>query len=512
MNAIEMRSITKQFPGVLANDCVNLVVKRGSIHAIIGENGAGKSTLMNILYGLKQPDKGDILVNGELAVIHNPRQAMRQGIGMVHQHFMLVPSFSIAENVVLGFEPQKGVSFNRKQAIAVTRELSEQYGLEVDAAMKVEDTSVGIQQRVEIIKTLYRGAEILILDEPTAILTPQEVEDLFKTIRSLTDSGKTIIFISHKLQEVLEIADTITVMRRGKVVGELPAKEASEKQLASLMVGRDVLFEVEKQDSTIGEPLLELENLQVLDKRALLAVKGVSLTLRRGEVLGIAGVEGNGQSELVEAISGLRPVLGGDIHLKGVPLQECSVLERRRQGMAHVPEDRMTSGLNLKGSVAENLIAGKQGQSPYQGPLLMRNDAQIRAYAEKLTAQFDIRTPGTDVEVSNLSGGNMQKIVVAREFSFDAPCLIVSQPTRGIDVGAIEAIHQEILDQCRAGAGVLLVSAELDEIYKLSDRILVIYEGKIMGEFDPQQVTKEEIGLYMTGAKRARCKLGRKCL
>ncbi|MCP4402646.1 MAG: ABC transporter ATP-binding protein [bacterium] len=503
MNAVEMRNITKQFPGVLANDRVDLAVKRGSIHAIIGENGAGKSTLMNILYGLHQPDDGKILVHQEAAVIQNPRQAMQRGIGMVHQHFMLVPSFSIAENIVLGLEPQKGFSFDRKRAISITRELSAQYGLDIDATMRVEDTTVGIQQRVEILKTLYRGAEILILDEPTAILTPQEVEELFKTIRSLTASGKTIIFISHKLREVLEIAGTITVMRRGKVVGDLPAREASEKQLAGLMVGRDVLFEVEKQQARIGEPLLELRDLYACDKRALTAVKGVSFTLHQGEVLGIAGVEGNGQSELVEAISGLTPVLSGELRLKDVSLQHCSILERRRQGMAHVPEDRMTSGLNLRGSVSENLIAGKHGQSPYQGPLLKRHDKQIRTYAEGLVTQFDIRTPGTEVPVSHLSGGNMQKIVVAREFSFDAPCLIVSQPTRGVDVGAIEAIHQEILDQCRSGAGVLLVSAELDEIYKLSDRVLVIYEGEVVGEFDPQRVSKEEIGLYMTGAKRA---------
>jgi simple sugar transport system ATP-binding protein len=502
MKAFEMRNITKQFPGVLANDHVDLTVEKGSIHAIIGENGAGKSTLMNVLYGLHRPDTGEISLYEHEVSIHNPRQAMQMGIGMVHQHFMLVPSFTIGENIVLGFEPQKGPSFDRKRAIDITGELSQRYGLDVDPTVKIEDTTVGIQQRVEILKTLYRGAEILILDEPTAILTPQEVDDLFKTIRFLTTSGKTIIFISHKLQEVLELADTITVMRRGKVVGNLPAQDASEKQLARLMVGREVLFEVEKQGGDIGQPLLEVQDLKVLDNRALMAVKGVSFTVHHGEILGIAGVEGNGQSELVEAITGMRPVLGGKIWLKGKPLQQRSILERRRQGMAHIPEDRMAVGVNLKGSISENLIAGKHNRPPYQGKFLNSNTGQIRTYAHHLIGSFDIRTPDADSAASTLSGGNMQKIVVAREFSFDAPCLVVSQPTRGIDVGAIESIHQIILDQCAVGAGVLLVSAELDEIYKLSDRILVIYEGKIVGEFDPAQTMKEEIGLYMTGAKR----------
>ncbi len=502
MNAIEMQGITKQFPGVLANDHVDLVVEKGEIHAIIGENGAGKSTLMNILYGLYKADEGKIFSYDQEITINNPRQAMKMGIGMVHQHFMLVPSFTIAENVVLGSEPQKRITFDRKRAIAITQELSEKYGLEVDPTVKVEDTTVGIQQRVEILKILYRGAEILILDEPTAILTPQEVKELFKTVRFLAESGKTVIFISHKLQEVLEIADNITVMRRGKVVGNLVAKRATETQLASLMVGREVLFKVEKQQAYIGEELLEVRNLSVLDKRALLAVNGVSFTVHHGEILGIAGVEGNGQSELVEAITGIRSVVQGEIFLNKRPIQHSPVLERRRLGMTHIPEDRLAVGLNLKGSIAENLIAGKHNQPPYQGVLLKMNQRQINMYARRLIERFDIRTPDAKAKASTLSGGNMQKIVVAREFSFDAPCLIVSQPTRGLDVGAIEAIHQKILDQCAAGAGVLLVSAELDEIYKLSDRILVMYEGEIVGEFDPKQIAKEEIGLYMTGAKR----------
>lgn len=502
MNAVEMRNIIKQFPGVLANDQVNLTLKKGSIHAIIGENGAGKSTLMNVLYGLHRPDAGQIVVDGRAVSIHNPRQAMQLGIGMVHQHFMLVPSFTIAENIVLGSEPQKGITFDRKRAIEVSKTLSQQYGLDVDPTIKIADTTVGIQQRVEILKTLYRGAELLILDEPTAILTPQEVKELFKTVRFLTESGKTITFISHKLQEVLEIADDITVMRRGKVVGELLARHATEKQLASLMVGREVLFQVKKQATTIKEKLLEVRDLQVLDKRALVAVKGISFTVHRGEIVGIAGVEGNGQSELIEAITGLRPILQGQIMLKKNPLQNSTILDRRRQGMAHIPEDRMTTGLNLKGSVMENLIAGKHTQSPYQGKFLKLNTQAIRAYAEKLITHFDIRPPDPEATVSTLSGGNMQKMVVAREFSFDAPCLIVSQPTRGMDVGAIESIHHMIFNQCAAGAGVLLVSAELDEIYRVSDRILVMYEGEIVGEFDSNQVSKEEIGLYMTGAKR----------
>jgi len=502
MNAVETQGITRQFPGVLANDHVDLVVKKGEIHAIIGENGAGKSTLMNILYGLHKADEGKILLYDREITINSPRQAMKMGIGMVHQHFMLVPSFTIAENVMLGLEPQKGISFDRKHAIALTQELSRTYGLEVEPTVKVEDTTVGIQQRVEILKTLYRGAEILILDEPTAILTPREVKDLFKTVRFLAESGKTMIFISHKLQEVLEIADNITVMRRGKVVGNLPAEKTTEKQLASLMVGREVLFKVEKQQSYVGEELLEVHNLKVLNNRTFLAVNGVSFTVHHGEILGVAGVEGNGQSELIEAITGIRSVLQGEILLNKIPIQYTSVLERRRLGMAHIPEDRVAVGLNLKGSITENLIAGKHNHPPYRGVIFKRNQKQISRYAWELIEQFDIRTPDAEAMASTLSGGNMQKIVVAREFSFDAPCLIVSQPTRGIDVGAIEAIHQKILDQCAAGAGVLLVSAELDEIYKLSDRILVMYEGEIVGEFDPKQTAKEEIGLYMTGAKR----------
>jgi ABC-type uncharacterized transport system ATPase subunit len=504
MNTVEMQGITKQFPGVLANDHVSLVVKKGEIHAIIGENGAGKSTLMNILYGLHKADEGKILLNDLEIAINNPRQAMKMGIGMVHQHFMLVPSFTIAENVVLGSEPQKNISFDRKRAIAITQKLSQTYGLEVEPTIKIEDTTVGIQQRVEILKTLYRGTEILILDEPTAILTPQEVKELFKTVRFLAESGKMILFISHKLQEVLEIADNITVMRRGKVVGNLPAKKATEKQLARLMVGREVLFEVEKQQSYVGKELLEVCNLKVLDKRALLAVNGVSFIVHRGEILGIAGVEGNGQSELVEAITGIRPVLQGKILLNNKSIQSTSVLDRRRLGVVYIPEDRVGIGLNLKGSITENLIAGKHNHHPYQGIFFKTNQEQIRQYARKLIKRFDIRTPYAEAIASTLSGGNMQKIVVAREFSFDAPCLIVSQPTRGLDVGAIEAIHQKILDQCAAGAGVLLVSAELDEIYKLSDRILVMYEGEIVGEFVPKHIAKEEIGLYMTGAKRQR--------
>ncbi|GAK52657.1 ABC transporter related [Candidatus Moduliflexus flocculans] len=502
MNAVEMKHISKQFPGVLANDGVNLTVRRGSIHAIIGENGAGKTTLMNLLYGLHRPDSGEILVNEQPVAIDSPRHAMRLGIGMVHQHFMLVPSFTIAENIVLGSEPQRGVSFDRKRAIATTRELSEQYGLRVDPTVKVQDTTVGIQQRVEILKTLYRGAEILILDEPTAILTPQEVREFFATVRFLTTSGKTILFISHKLQEVLEIADDITVMRRGKVVGEARAAEATEAQLASLMVGRNVLFEVEKSATVIGEPGLTVQELQARDKRGLFAVKGVSFSVRRGEILGIAGVEGNGQSELIEAITGLHAAASGSITLNGQPIQDCSVIERRRMGMAHIPEDRLSVGLNLKGSVSENLIAGKHRQQPYQRGWKRRDAAQIRGYASHLMQQFDIRAASVDTTVSTLSGGNMQKVVVGREFSMEAHCLIVSQPTRGVDVGAIEAIHQMILAQAASGKAILLVSAELDELYKLSDRILVMYEGKIVGECDPRQVTKEEIGLYMTGAKR----------
>ena len=502
LNAVEMRQITKQFPGVLANDQVDLTVPQGTIHAIIGENGAGKSTLMKLLYGLQRPDAGEIYLHNRAVTIHNPRAAMQLGVGMVHQHFMLVPSFTVAENIVLGIEPLRGLTLDRPQAINATRTLSCQYGLTVDPTVKVEDTPVGIQQRVEILKTLYRGANIIIFDEPTAVLTPQEVQELFTTLRTLARSGKTILFITHKLQEVLEVADDITVMRRGRVVGKLPAREATETILARLMVGREVVFQVAKREFARGAGLLEVQHVSALDKRGLLAVNNVSLQVAQGEIVGIAGIEGNGQTELIEALTGLRPVLQGQIRLRGQALEQASVLARRRCGMAHIPEDRMTTGLNLKGTVAENLIAGKHAERPYQGFGWRALTHQIEAYARRLMQQFDIRAAETDTTAATLSGGNLQKIVVAREFSFGAPCLVISQPTRGIDVGAIESIHQMILDQCAAGAGVLLVSAELDELYKLSDRLLVMYVGEIVGEFAPREISKEELGLYMTGAKR----------
>lgn len=498
--ALEVRGITKVFPGVVANKGVSLAIQKGEIHAIIGENGAGKSTLMKVVYGLHQPTEGEIYVWGEKTKIPNPRVAINKGIGMVHQHFMLVPSFTVAQNIVLGMEPRKGARVDFQKAREITVELSEQYGLKVEPDVKVIDLSVGIQQRIEILKALYRGAEILILDEPTAVLTPQETEDLFKTIRKLVDGGKTVIFISHKLQEVLNISQRVSVMRAGELVGTVNTKETNGEELARMMVGREVLFNVEKKKAEPGEAVLKVENLEVLDNRGLTAVRGISFEVRRGEILGIAGVEGNGQSELIEAITGLRKEAGGKVFLGETDISGYDPDGRRKAGIAHVPEDRLKMGLNGKGTITENMMMGIQHQEPYATKKLHLNFRTIRKFVDKLIKDFDVRTPSQDVLVTSLSGGNMQKVVIAREFSFPAKVLVVSQPTRGIDVGAIEFIHKRIIQKRDEGYAILLVSAELDEIFQLSDRILVMYEGKITGEFTPD-VTREEIGLYMAGAK-----------
>lgn len=500
-SALELRGITKVFPKIVANNKVTIDIRKGEIHAIIGENGAGKSTLMKIAYGLYQPDEGEIFINGEKVNLTSPRVAIEKGIGMVHQHFMLVPSFSVAENIVLGREPRKGVRVDFAEAIRLTRELSERYGLRVDPEAAVMDLSVGLQQRIEILKVLYRGADVLILDEPTAVLTPQEIEDLFRTVRSLVAEGKTVIFITHKLQEVLAISDRVSVMRAGQLIGTKNTKDTDEHELARMMVGREVLFAVDKTEASPKQELLQLKDVEALDNRGLPAVRGVSLSLRAGEIVGIAGVEGNGQSELIEVITGLRRATKGQIILRGKDVTNLSPRQIRDQGLAHVPEDRMRSGLNGKGTVAENMMMGVQYKEPYSAKGIHLRKSVIRRFTEELIRRFDVRTPSQDAAVGSLSGGNMQKIVVAREFSFNTPVLIISQPTRGIDVGAIEFIHRQIVDKRDEGCAILLVSAELDEIFRLSDRILVMYEGRITGEFTPQ-VSREEIGLYMAGAKR----------
>ena len=497
---LELRGITKQFPGVLANDDVDLRVKEGELVALLGENGAGKSTLMNILYGLYNADKGEILVDGQPLVLGSPAESIAAGIGMVHQHFMLVPVFTVAENVILGVEPVgAGGWINRRRAAESVREISERYGLEVDPEAVIEDLPVGLQQRVEIIKVLFREARFLVLDEPTAVLTPQEVDELIAIITSLKEAGKGIIFISHKLKEALEIADRIVVMRAGKTVGEVLPADTNENELAAMMVGRPVELVVQKEKAQPKEPVLEVESLTVLDDRNAPAVNGVSMTVHAGEIVGIAGVQGNGQSELVEAITGLRPPLAGKVLLSGEDVTLDTPREIHRKQVAHVPEDRQRSGLVLSFNVAENMILDSYYDPPFSKGVVMNWD-EARRQATDLVKQYDVRTPGIDVDLSTLSGGNQQKVIAAREFNRDVKLVIASQPTRGIDVGSIEYIHGRIVAERDKGAAVLIVSSELDEVMALSDRVLVMFDGRIVGEFDPKETTNAEIGLYMLGS------------
>lgn len=498
---LELKGITKRFPGVLANDKIDLTLNKGEILALLGENGAGKTTLMNILYGLYSPDEGEIFINGKKVEIHDPHDAINQGIGMVHQHFMLVPVFTVTENVMLGVESTKaGVFLDREAAAQRVREISSQFGLKVDPDARVEDLPVGVQQRVEIIKVLYRQADILILDEPTAVLTPQEVEELFKVIHSLVDQGKSVIFITHKLNEVFAIADRIVVLRGGRVVGVTTPAEATEKSLANMMVGREVILEVEKQPAQPGEVVLEVENLTVLDDRKLTAVDGVSFQVCAGEVFGIAGVQGNGQTELVEALAGLRPVEAGRITLFGKDITNGSPRQVTELGTAHVPEDRQTDGLVLSFPVADNLVMNTYYLPPYARGITLQ-EKEIENTAKELVEQFDIRTPSIYIPVSNLSGGNQQKVIVAREFSRPIRLLIASQPTRGLDVGSIEYIHRRIIEKRDEGCAVLLISPELEEILSLSDRIAVMFEGKIITVLPAQEATLERLGLLMAGIR-----------
>src|SRR2546429_1739239 len=506
--AVEMRDITKTWPGVVANDHVNLKVRKGEIHALMGENGAGKTTLMNILYGLIHPDSGEIYVNGQLAHISGPRDAIRLKIGMVHQHFMLIPPLTVAENIVLGHEPGSVRSvYDVKKAREIILALSKQYGLPIDPDIRVERLSVGLQQRVEILKVLYRAADILIMDEPTGVLTPQETFELFGVLRGLAQQGKTIIFITHKLREVLELTDTITVLRRGKNVGELVTKDTNQAEIARMMVGREVLLRVNKTPAHPGPVILHVENLHALSDRGLEVLHGVSFDVRAGEILGIAGVEGNGQSELVEALTGVRKVTSGKVTITQVKdgqvgetrdLTTLNAREERRAGVAHIPEDRRGSGLVLTDSIEDNMILGRQSWPQFAWAhfvLILRN---IAVWAKRLIAEFDIRTPSVEAPARSLSGGNQQKIIIAREFSAKPMALIAAQPTRGVDIGAIEFIHRRIIAQRDAGKAVLLISAELDEIRSLSDRIAVMYEGRILDIVLPQP-TEEQLGILMTG-------------
>jgi general nucleoside transport system ATP-binding protein len=498
---LELINITKRFPGVLANDQISLTLEKGEIHVLLGENGAGKTTLMNILYGLYHPDEGNILVRGQEVSITSPSDAIAIGIGMVHQHFMLIPVFTVTENVMLGQESLKyGDFLNRKLAADRIQQISEQYSLHVHPDDYVKDLPVGVQQRVEIIKLLYREADILILDEPTAVLTPQETSELIQIMRSLIEQGKSIIFITHKLKEVVEIADRITVIRRGRVVGSTTPEQADERALAEMMVGRQVQLEVVKNPPNTGDTVLEVKNLIVLDQRYQVAVDDISFVIKAGEVLGVAGVQGNGQTELVEALTGMRRAQEGVISLLGNDISGANPRKITEMGVAHVPEDRQRDGLVLPFPVADNLVLNTFYRPPFsKGAALQFKD--IKKSASKLVEEFDIRTPSIDTSAGSLSGGNQQKVIVAREFSRPIKLLVASQPTRGLDVGSVEYIHSRIMEKRDQGIAVLLVSSELDEVFELSDRIAVMYRGKIMDILNTSQTTKEAVGLLMAGIK-----------
>ncbi|MFB6297277.1 MAG: ABC transporter ATP-binding protein [Salinirussus sp.] len=498
--AVELRNITKRFPGVVANDDVTLRVERGTVHALAGENGAGKTTLMNVLYGLYDPTSGTVIVDEEEREFDSPRDAIDAGVGMIHQHFMLVDPMTVTENVTLGNEPRRlgGLRVDRAAARQEVVELSERYGFDVDPDARVEDVSVGVQQRVEILKALYRGAEVLILDEPTAVLTPQEVEDLFDVLEELTAQGKTIIFITHKLNEAMTAADEITVLRDGKNVGTVPADETTREELAELMVGREVLLDVEAPAADPGEEVLSVADLSVEDDRGVPAVRDVSLSVRRGEILGIAGVDGNGQRELVEAVTGMRSPEAGEIRFRGEEITDWHRRERIGSGMAYVPEDRQEEGLVMDFDLSENAILGSQHREPFAAG--GRIDWNVsREHAETVIDDYDVRPPEPATTAESLSGGNQQKFVVGREFERDPDLLVASHPTRGVDVGSIEFIHERLLELRSEGVGVLLVSSKLEEVQALSDRLSVVYEGDIVGTVDPDRVTEEELGLLMAG-------------
>ena len=497
---LELKGITKRFPGVVANDGVDFDLRTGEVHALLGENGAGKSTLMNLLYGLDHPDEGEFRLNGKPLRISSPREAIDAGIGMVHQHFMLIPVMTVAENIVLAAEPTRGPFLDEHAAEARVGDLSERFGLAVRPDARVESISVGMQQRVEILKALYRGAEILILDEPTAVLTPQEAGELFEIINSLKAEGKSIIFITHKLNEVLEIADRITVLRRGRTIDTVPREGATEEGLARLMVGRDVILRVDKKQAEPGNPLLTVEDLQVDDERGLEAVRGISFDVRAGEIVGIAGVDGNGQSELIDAITGLRRPKAGRIVVAGEDITRESPREALDAGVGHIPEDRQLRGLVLDFTLAENIALHDYREEPdSKYGWLFPKRLIVRARA--LLKEFDVRGGGPATRAGALSGGNQQKVIVAREVSRDPRVLVAAQPTRGLDVGAIEFVHRRLVEERDEGRAILLVSFELDEVLSLSDRILVIYEGQIVAEYSPD-VSEEEIGFAMVGGKR----------
>ena len=499
--AVEMLNIRKEFPGIVANDNVTLQLRKGEVHALLGENGAGKSTLMGMLFGMYQPDRGTIKINGKEVKITNPNKANDLGIGMVHQHFKLVENFTVTENIILGCEPKKGLVVDIKSAAKKIEELSKSYGLNVDPYAKIEDISVGMQQRVEILKMLYKNADILILDEPTAVLTPQEIEDLIKIIKGLTKEGKSIILITHKLKEIKEVSDRCTVIRKGKYIGTVDTKDTTEAQMAKMMVGRDVSFKVEKKEAKLKDEVLRVENISVKNNKKVLGLKNFSLSIKGGEILGVAGVEGNGQTELVEAITGLRKVESGSVIYKGENITNEKTRKRIDKGIAHIPEDRHKRGLVLDYTLEENMIIEVYNKEPFSKSGIL-NKSAIRKYAEKILGEFDVRSgEGAISKARTLSGGNQQKAIIGREIELNPDLLIAVQPTRGLDVGSIEYIHKRLVEQRDKGKAVLLVSLELDEVLNLSDRIAVVNSGELIGIVNTKETDENEIGLMMAGVK-----------
>jgi len=498
---LELRGITKRFPGVVANDNVNLELNTGEVLSLIGENGAGKSTLMSVLYGMYKPDEGEILIDGVPLVFASPADAIAAGIGMVHQHFMLVPVFTVAENVVLGVEPTGSLGkLKIDEARRMVREISDKYNLDLDPDAVIEDLPVGVQQRVEIVKVLLRDAKVVVFDEPTAVLTPSEIIEFFEIVKTLVSAGRGVVFITHKLKEALNIADRIAVLRRGKVVGEADPKTATESQIAEMMVGRPVQLTVDKNSAKAGDVVLKVTDLTVLDADGRTHVENVSFEVHSGEIVGIAGVQGNGQTELVEALTGLRKATSGVVALDGKDLTHSDPRERHQMGMAHIPEDRQRQGLVGGLNVAENLVLTRYHDDQFSHGVIVDWEA-ADAIAETLITEYDIRTPSKETGVGTLSGGNQQKVIVARELSRDLRLTIAAQPTRGVDVGSIEYIHSRIVKERDAGTAVLIVSTELEEVMALSDRLLVMYRGKVVAELDPKKVTPMEVGLYMAGSR-----------
>ena len=502
--AIEMLNITKRFPGIVANDNITLQLKKGEIHALLGENGAGKSTLMSVLFGLYQPEEGVIKKDGQVVQIKDPNDANALGIGMVHQHFKLVECFTVLDNIIMGVEPCRHGFLQKAEAREKVMELSEKYGLHVDPDALVEDITVGMQQRTEILKMLYRENEILIFDEPTAVLTPQEIEELMQIMRNLAAEGKSILFISHKLNEIMAVADRCSVLRKGKYIGTVDIKDTTREELSRMMVGRNVEFVVHKEPAKPGKTILEVEDLTVASKtHSKDAVKNVSFTVRAGEIVCIAGIDGNGQTELVYGLTGLEPLKGGKLTLEGQDITGASIRKRSVMGMSHIPEDRHKHGLVLDYTLEDNMVLQRYFEPQFVSKAGFLKRKAIRDYATQLIEQYDVRSGQGPITIArSMSGGNQQKAIVAREIDKDPELLIAVQPTRGLDVGAIEYIHKQIVAQRDAGKGVLLVSLELDEVMALSDRILVMYEGEIVGQLDPKTTTVEELGLYMAGAKR----------